>query len=193
MKIAITAIVAVALTLLGLRVVDRLGVPVPAQVGQLLGTSVPAARPKVVVLPNGNQASAPTTAPTSAPTAEPQVIYVTATPEPQSTATPEPVGSLPTAIINAPTPITVVVPDTTKPLRFAEGSDARTPVPTFAPTPTAYPIADNVRFPADARCVEARRDDGWYRYCDSREMAYGARLSVADLVRTGRVAGVKAE
>lgn len=192
MKYVLIFVAAVVLTLLGLRVVDRLDVPVPAQVGQLLGTSAPVARPKVVVLPNGNQASAPTAAPTSPPepTATPAIIYVTATLGPQPT---DPAGSLPAAIINVPTPITVVVPDTTKPLRYAEGSDARSPVPTFAPTPTAYPIADNVRLPADAHCVEAKRDGGWYRYCDSREMAYGARLSVADLVRTGRVAGVKAE
>lgn len=155
--------VAVAvITMTGLTVGERMGYQLPHVALPPAATAQPASAPRT------SQDAPPAPRVQSAPIAAPA-------------------PPLPTAQVVQPTPVTIVQP-AAAPLRFAPGSEI-TPVPALVmPTPLSegkdYTIVDD-------QCVTATRvgTDKVYKFCAQHPLSQGELKSMADLLRTGRIAG----
>jgi hypothetical protein len=108
-------------------------------------------------------------------------------------------NGIPTAVILIPTALPIeqvtVVPDASKPLVFAAGSDVRPTPVTVMPYPTPLPqaIADNFEVSPDGTCITAPRGGKKYQVCQGWKYAPNELATVADLIRGGTLLGVEVQ
>lgn len=108
-------------------------------------------------------------------------------------------NALPTAVVLIPTVPPVdqitVVPDLSKPIVYAAGSDMRPTPVVVMPYPTALPqaIADDFEVSPDGTCITAPRDGKRYQVCQGWKYAPQELATVADLIRGGTLAGVEVQ